>query len=164
MRSGVAPAAAIVVLGASLRADGGLTRALDERVRVGVDLWRRQLAPVVIMTGGGSGVRVEADAMAARAAELGVPMAALRCEREARNTAENAFNVAADLEPGTRVWVVTQPFHLRRSMYHFRRAGLTPLAWHNDASIQFERPASLRWIAREYLAWLLVPVRNLRQG
>ena len=159
MRSRATPAAAIVVLGASLRADGGLTAALDERVLVGVELWRRRLAPLVIMTGRG-----EADAMAARAAQLGLPATALRREREARNTAENARNVAAGLESGVRVWLVTQPFHLRRSMYYFRRAGLTPLAWHIDASLQFERPGALRWIAREYLAWLAVPLRNRRRG
>ena len=142
---------AIVVLGAPLAADGGLAPLVDERVRVGVDLWQRRLAARLVVTGAG-----EAEAMAARATELGVPADAIVIEPRARSTAENAACVAALLPARAAVWLVTQPFHMRRAMLCFRRAGLEPLAWHIHGSIQHTDPArSLRWIAREYpaLAW-----------
>lgn len=145
---------AVVVLGARLRRDGGLTAALEERVRVGVGLWRRGIAPILVMTGGGPPGREEAPTMASYAAELGVPRELLRTEARAGNTAENARFVAAMLRPRARVWLVTQPFHLRRAMYWFRKAGLIPLAWHIEDSVQYRDLRScLRWVAREYAAW-----------
>ncbi len=145
---------AIVVLGARLRRDGGLTVALEERVRVGVALWRRGIAPLLVMTGGGPPGCAEAPAMAAYAAELGVPRELLRIEARALNTADNARFVAAMTKPRARVWLVTQPFHLRRAMYWFRKAGLIPLAWHIEDSVQYRDLGScLRWVAREYAAW-----------
>lgn len=155
------PADAIVVLGARLRADGALTAALEERVRVGAALYRRGVAPLVVVTGGGPTGSEEAPAMAARARSRGVPPGRLRIEPRARNTAENARFVAALLAPGARVWLVTQPFHLRRAMYWFRKAGLIPLAWHIENSLQYRNPAlALRWIGREYAAWLELVLRG----
>ena len=81
------PADAIVVLGTPLGARHGLTDVGEERVRAGVRLWQRGLAPILCLSGGGNR-RIapdrprEADVMAARAHELGVPVSALRVERE----------------------------------------------------------------------------------
>jgi uncharacterized SAM-binding protein YcdF (DUF218 family) len=51
------------------------------------------------------------------------------------------------------VWLVSQPFHLRRAAFLFRKCGLEPLAWHLDDSLQYRWPRlGLRWIAREYAA------------
>jgi uncharacterized SAM-binding protein YcdF (DUF218 family) len=146
---------AIVVLGSPLRPDGQIGAALDERVRAGVALWRLGAAPIVCVTGGGPPGRAEADAMAERALGLGLPAAALRIERASRNTAENARLTAVLL--GTdrcrTVWLVSQPFHLRRAAFLFRKVGLEPLAWHVDDSLQYRWPRlGLRWIAREYAA------------
>jgi uncharacterized SAM-binding protein YcdF (DUF218 family) len=139
---------AVVVLGAPVGAGGTIGPVLDERIRVGVDLCRRGLAPRLVVTGAG-----EAAAMAARAAELGLPPAAIVIEPEARSTEQNATRVAALLPPGAAVWLVTQPFHMRRAMLWFRRAGLRPLAWHIHGSIQHQEPDRfLKWIAREYAA------------
>ncbi len=158
LRSAPRPADAIAVLGARLDRSGRVTPALAERVDAGVELWRRGLAEAVWMTGGGPPGRVEADAMAAHARQRGLPESALRLERRAHNTASNARNLAALLPPGARVWVVTQPFHLRRAVYWFRRAGLVPLGWHIAASVQYRSPAALRWILREYLALAAAPL------
>src|SRR5688500_7244877 len=61
------------------------------RVERGVALFRRGLAPILIVTGGrapdGS---IEADVMARYARSLGVPEDAIRREPRARDTAENA--------------------------------------------------------------------------
>jgi len=152
---------AIVVLGTPLGARHGLTDVGEERVREGVRLWQRGLAPILCVSGGGPGHidpgrPREADVMAARAGELGVPAAALRVERESLSTADNARLSAALLasEGCTRVWLVSQPFHTRRCRYWFRRVGMEALAWYDDESVEFREPRlALPWIAREYVAW-----------
>jgi len=162
VRDGVEVADAIVVLGAPLRADGTLSGVSEERVQTGVELWRRGFAPVLVISGGGPGRLLpdkprEADAMAARARELGVPDDALRVERESLSTADNARNTARLLaaEGRHRVWLVTQPFHTRRARAWFRRAGLEALSWYPDDSIQYRLPRhGLRWVVNEYAAWL----------
>jgi uncharacterized SAM-binding protein YcdF (DUF218 family) len=160
---------AIVVLGTPLSAANSLTDVAKERVRGGVGLWQRGLAPIVCLSGGGAR-RIapdrprEADAMAAHAEELGVPASALRVERDSLSTADNARLSAAMLgaEGCRRVWVVTQPFHTRRSRFWFRRVGLEALAWYDDDSVEFRDPRrALNWIAREYVAWMRMAAIDL---
>ena len=164
------PADAIVVVGAPLAPGGGLSSVGEERVRAGVELWHRGLAPLLCCSGGGpgrltDGAAREADVMAARARELGVPEAALRVERDSLSTADNARMTAALLASDgcRRVWLVTQPFHTRRARLWFRRAGFETLAWYDDDSVQFRRPRSgLAWVAREYGAWVRMAAWDVR--
>ena len=159
---GEGEAGAILVFGAPLRPDGSLSPLLEERVRAGVDLYRRGLAPLLCLSGGRSPLhpwapQAEADAMAELARTLGVPEAALRLERKARSTEENALLSARLLRPEgvRRVWLVTQRFHLRRAAYHARRAGLEPLAHRIVGGLEDRRPTrALVWALREYGAWL----------
>jgi uncharacterized SAM-binding protein YcdF (DUF218 family) len=160
---------AIVVLGTPLSSENRLTDVARERVRGGVGLWLRGMAPIVCLSGGGAH-RIapdrprEADVMAAHAEQLGVPASALRVERESLSTADNARLSAAILrsEGCRRVWVVTQPFHTRRSRYWFRRVGLEALAWYDDDSVEFRDPRrALNWIAREYVAWMRMAAIDL---
>lgn len=151
---------AIVVLGSRLRPDGSLTQVGDERVRAGATLWHQGRAPVLALTGGrdplGGAAVAEAVALAARARDLGVPASALRIEAESSNTADNARFTAKILLAENRrtVWVVTQPFHLRRALFWFRRAGLDPLGHRIENSLQDREPAlAIKWIAQEYVSW-----------
>ena len=159
-RSDRQEADAVVILGAPLAAEGGLTEIVDERVRAGVSLFRAGLARRVCLSGGigrrARGRGPEAAAMAARARELGVPEDALVVDDASANTRENALFSARLLLPvHRRVWVVTQPFHMRRALFWFRRAGFEPLGWHIDDSVQYRHPwRGLKWVVREYGAWL----------
>lgn len=154
------PADAAVVLGCRLERDGGLSPVGEERVAAGVEVWRRGLAPVLALTGGSdvlaSSRVAEAEAMARRARALGAPDSALRIEPSSRNTADNARFTAKLLLPEgrQRVWIVTQPFHLRRALFWFRRAGFDPLGWHIADSLQYRQPQSgTRWVLTEYVSW-----------
>ncbi|MEP7124376.1 MAG: YdcF family protein [Byssovorax sp.] len=162
-----ATADAIVILGAPIRGDGALSPQADERVRVGVGLYRSGLADVIAVVGGHcprgfEHTPAEAEGMARNVRALGVPEAAIRVDRLSNSTVTNAARAAAILLPEgrRRVWLVTQPFHLRRARFHFRRAGFETLGWHIDESLQYQRPdLALRWIAREYAAWALALAR-----
>jgi len=146
---------AIVVLGAPLTRDARLSPVLDERVQAGLALWRAGAAPRICVTGGASRGGVEAVAMAEALRGHGVPDHALIVEPTARTTAENAARVAELLGPGRAVWLVTQPFHLRRARWLFRRVGLAPRCWRIDGGLQDQDARrALRWIGREYAAWL----------
>jgi uncharacterized SAM-binding protein YcdF (DUF218 family) len=149
---------AVVVLGSPLRADGELTAVGAERVNAGIGLWRQVQAPLLVMTGGRSPrahhALSEAEAMAAEAIRQGVPSEAVVIEGRSRTTHENAQRCAELLLPGrTRVVLVTQPFHLRRAVLWFRRAGFDAHGHLIRDSLQFREPArGLRWVLREYLA------------
>ena len=150
----VTTADAIVVLGTQLADDDTLTRVGEERVSAGVALWRRGIAPRLVMTGGRSRFArhrlPEAVAMGRRAEALGVPFAAMAIESRSSTTAENAFRCAA-LLGGGRVVLVSQPFHLRRARLWFRRAGFDAVGFAVEDSIQFREPRlGLRWVVREY--------------
>jgi uncharacterized SAM-binding protein YcdF (DUF218 family) len=156
-RDRVDQADAIVVLGAPLRPDGSLSDVVEERVRAGVALWQRGVAPLLCCTGGrGPGIvaaRAEAEVMGERAEALGVSKGAILLEVESSNTSRNASNIERLLrERGlSSVVVVSQPFHLRRSVLWFQRVGLVARGWHIGDSLQYEHPQrALRWITKEY--------------
>jgi uncharacterized SAM-binding protein YcdF (DUF218 family) len=115
---------AIVILGAAIGSNGEPSDTLLERIEVGVELWKRGLAPRVVVTGRG-----EAGPMAQACERRGVPRSALVEEPRARSTRENALEVARLLGRGTPVLIVTQPYHQRRALACFRRAGLVAERW-----------------------------------
>ncbi|MBK8252902.1 MAG: YdcF family protein [Polyangiaceae bacterium] len=159
---------AIIILGAPIRDAEQLPPLAEERVRVGVDLFRRGLADVICITGGhcprsARGSVAEAEGMARWVRRAGVPDSALRVDRKAASTLENAQRAAELLFPEgrRRVWLVTQPFHLKRAIYLFRRAGFDPLGHVIKGGVQDRYDmASLRWITREYGAWALALSRR----
>ena len=147
---------AIVVLGAPLLPSGRLSDVLIERVEAALALWRAGGAPLVCVTGGDTGAgHNEADAMGEALLAGGLPADALRLERAARSTTENARLTAALLAAdGVRsVWVVSQPFHGRRARRCFRASGFDVRVWPITDSVELRHPArGLRWIVREYAA------------
>jgi uncharacterized SAM-binding protein YcdF (DUF218 family) len=154
---------AIVVLGAPLGPGDALSPILAERVAAAAALWRAGGGRLVIATGGvtqGAG-RAEADVMAQALRELGVPE--VIAERASRTTRENARFTKPTLDAhGVRsLWIVTQPFHGRRSARLFRRAGFDAHVWHIAESIEYrDRRRAMRWLVREYAAWARLLVRH----
>jgi len=126
------PADAIVVLGnrPPVEPDGSVRFETQKRVEAGVRVYRRGLAPILLMAGGPApSGHVEAEVMRDLAIELGVPAAAIRIEPRSTDTIENArFGVTVLCEgreqPCTpEVIVVTSPYHLRRAEHLFECAG-----------------------------------------
>lgn len=142
----------LVVLGAALAPDGTLGPALAERVEEGAAAFRRGLAPAMIVTGA-----LEAEAMRARAVALGVPKAAILLEPTARTTRENALASSALMRAHgfSRALIVTQPFHVRRSVAAFRRVGVEadPLPFRSAVT-------TARQAAREYVALAVYAARG----
>jgi len=151
---------AIVVLGAPLR-DDALTPPLAERIAAAAELYHAGGAPLVVATGGVThgASRSEAAAIAEGLRARGVPDVLV--EERSQTTAENATMTAAMLGDKRRVWLVTQPFHGRRSARLFRRAGFDAHVWHIANSLEYrDRRRALRWVAREYVAWAALLLRG----
>jgi uncharacterized SAM-binding protein YcdF (DUF218 family) len=114
------------VLGCRLFPGGRPSERLRRRVRLGVGLHREGAAPLIVMSGGGTGPVSEAAVMRDLAQEAGVPETALLLDLESRNTFENAANTARLLQAvgKSRVVLVSDRAHLPRAARLFRRAGL----------------------------------------
>ncbi len=148
---------ALVVLGAMVLPDGRPSAAMARRVEAAVGLYHRDVAPVVVMSGGAVGHPTpEARAMADLAVAAGVPENSLILELSSRNTWQNAREVAAlaRARGWTRMMVVSDSFHLPRARDMFRRHGLRV-----DGHPATRRPGDHRlswWLAhgREGLSWI----------
>jgi uncharacterized SAM-binding protein YcdF (DUF218 family) len=121
------PAAeAIVVLGCRLDVQGGPSERLRLRVARAIELYHAGAAPLLLLSGGGSGPVAEATIMRDLALAAGIPENALLRETDSRNTVENAVNSARLLRERavTRIVLVSDRTHLPRAALLFRLAGL----------------------------------------
>jgi uncharacterized SAM-binding protein YcdF (DUF218 family) len=125
------PAGAIVVLGAAQYV-GRPSPVLRARLDHAIQLWRRNLAPTMIVTGGtGVGDTTSEAAVSQRyAVQRGVPVTAILLETEGRTTSESMEGVAALMGSRNRrdVLLVSDPFHMLRLTILARRHGLIPYA------------------------------------
>ena len=134
---------AIVVLGGGIGAahppeqpDPHLNEGGD-RVWHAARLWKRGLAPRIIVSGGsflaqhGGPPTTEADAMRVFLVDLGVPADAITDEGKALNTIENIRNVRAIIGTG-KVALVTSAYHMPRALQLAARAGLNVGAFPTD--------------------------------
>jgi uncharacterized SAM-binding protein YcdF (DUF218 family) len=124
------PAAAIVVLGAAQYV-GHPSPVLRARLDHAVSLWRRGLAPRMVLTGGTGEGDTTSEAVVSRhfVVQQGVPDSAILLETKGRTTSESLRAVAAMMtaERSDTVILVSDPFHMLRLAILARRFGLTPL-------------------------------------
>jgi len=160
-------AQAIVVLGAGVE-DGVLTDASLRRALGGVTLYRRGLAPLLVMLGpGDAGKPTEAEVRVRLAADLGVPAGALLAEPRGRTTREEARVSWEVLSPrgAPRILLVTGGHHMARAAALFRRAGFDVLA----APVEelpggAQRPQARLELARGLLRELIARAYNRAAG
>jgi uncharacterized SAM-binding protein YcdF (DUF218 family) len=160
------PAAAIVVLGAA-QYDGRPSPVLRARLDHGVALWRRGVAPHMIVTGGGRAGDRSTEAAAGRryVVAQGVPDSAVLLESEGQSTSESLRAVAALLgelrrtAPAGSVAAaapsavfVSDPFHMLRVGVLARRYGIVAYTSPTPTSPISANPRlALEYLARESL-------------
>ena len=122
-------AGAIVVLGAAQYV-GRPSPVLRARLDHAVALWRQELAPVLIVTGGrGTGdTTSEAEVSQRYAIQRGVPREAILLETQGRTTSQSMAGVVVLMNARHRkdVLLVSDPFHMLRLTILARRHGLEP--------------------------------------
>ncbi len=123
------PAQAIVVLGAAQYA-GRPSPVLRARLDHAVGLWKRDLASLLILTGGTGIGDTTSEAAVGRtyAKRRGVPDTLILVENEGRTTSESMKAVAGMLEVRGlhTALLVSDPFHMLRLRILARRFGFTP--------------------------------------
>ena len=127
-RDDARPADAIIVLGAAAY-DAKPSPVLEERIRHGIDLYRRGLAPKLIFTGGygGVGARFSESQVARRyALRQGVPDKAILIESLSRNTHDNLRQASLLMQQHQLhdVIVVSDPLHMARALRISKELGI----------------------------------------
>ena len=157
------PADVAIVLGARAYADGEPSLPLAQRVRTGCDLYRENLVPFLVFSGGpGDGVIDEPQAMTMYAERFGVPPAAVISDPAGLNTeatVQNTLRLAAQRR-FTRLIVVSHFYHLPRIKMTYRRFGADVATV--PARIDRFTPDILFNIAREVPALWVYYLRALR--
>jgi uncharacterized SAM-binding protein YcdF (DUF218 family) len=125
------PSDAIVVLGAAVWPGPRPSPALKGRVERAAQLYKAGFAPHVVTTGGSAGnLPSEAEIAASVLLEYGVPESAILIESQATSTEESARYVSQMLR--ARGWsslvVVSDGYHLTRSLWLFRKEGIATSA------------------------------------
>ena len=149
------PASAIVVLGAAQYV-GRPSPVLRARLDHAIELWKRGLAPLLIVTGGrGDGDTTSEAAVSRRyAMRRGVPDSAIVLESKGRTTRESLQGVVAIMHGHAKqdVILVSDPFHMLRLSIVARRLGLEPLTSPTRTSpIAQSRDQNWRYVLNESL-------------
>ncbi len=114
----------ILILGTGLNENGTPIDRLADRVEVGVEAYKIGLADKIIMSGDRSGEAYdEPTAMKNYAIQLGVPEEDIICDFIGYSTHESMYNFKTTY-PNSSVIVVTQEYHLYRSLYLCREQGI----------------------------------------
>ncbi len=152
-RDSARPAGAIVVLGAAQYA-GRPSPVLEARLDHAIRLYRRSIAPVIIVTGGkqAGDISSEAATGARYARQHGVPASALILESESRSTSEQMHAVARIVR--TRrfdsVVLVSDRFHMLRLLLTAWKLDLRAYGSPTRSSpISLTEQAGIRYILAE---------------
>ena len=121
------PADAVVVLGSYMGTDGTLSAASLQRAVRGIQLYRRGLAPLLVMAGAQQGPLAEAEVRAALAREFGVPGEAVLAEAGGKTTHDEALRIHRLLQARgvNDLLLVTSMEHMPRAREEFERQGFT---------------------------------------
>jgi vancomycin permeability regulator SanA len=114
---------AIVVPGAGLRPDGSPSTYLRRRLDAAAELYSRGVAPVVLVSGDAHDDYDEPGSMRAWLLDRGVPDDAILLDREGFDTHATCTRAVSEYGVATAV-VVTQDYHLPRTLFSCRVAGL----------------------------------------
>lgn len=131
--------------------DGELTDNSLRRTVHGIRLYRRGLAPRMVLLGSEYHGVVEAEVRARYAIDLGVPGEALVIEPRASSTGDEARQVSARLgrRRGATVLLVTGLHHMPRARQAFEREGLAVVtAPVLEDSLRPQRPQARLALAR----------------
>lgn len=137
----------IVCLGAGMSADGTLHGPAIKRVETCAELYAKGIAPRVHFTGGRRVPDGPAagDQMAKLAISLGVPDGAISRENESLSTLQNALFSQPMLADADTILIVTEAFHLPRSVTSFRLLGPQSATMYMSEPVRLRDDGSPDW-------------------
>jgi SanA protein len=124
-----------VVLGALVFRDGRLSYVLADRVDTAIDLYRKKKVDKILLTGDHGRVSYdEVNAMRRYALKHGIPPEDVFMDHAGFSTYESMFR-ARDVFRVKSAIIVTQRFHLARSVYTARALGIDAMGVEADRHI-----------------------------
>lgn len=149
------PADAIIVLGAAAY-DSRPSPVFEERIRHGLALYRRGLAPRLIFTGGfgGKGARFAESEVARRyALRHAIPEEAILIETRSRSTRQNLIYARELMRRHGigKVILVSDPMHMARALRLSRELGIDAVASATPSTRFRSLRTSWRFLAQEVL-------------
>lgn len=140
----------IIVLGAGIRANGSPTWMLEDRIIVGDKLYQENAAKKIIMSGDhGREEHDEVNSMKNYAMNEGVPSEDIFMDHAGFETYDSLYR-AKEVFGAKKVIIVTQKYHLYRSLYIAQSLGLD--ACGVDSELRFYSKKMAYWQFREWLA------------
>ena len=114
----------ILILGCGIRDDGTPSVMLRDRLRRGVELYQLGAAPKLLMTGDHGRVNYdEVYTMKAFAVDKGIPSGDVFMDHAGFSTYESMYR-AKEIFQADKIIIVTQTYHLFRSIYIARSLGI----------------------------------------
>jgi uncharacterized SAM-binding protein YcdF (DUF218 family) len=150
-----APADVIIVLGARVMPDGGLSTTLYYRVNAALDAYNAGLGEYIIACGarGDDEPASEADTIAAYLIGRGVPPDVIIKDLNSYNTYENLINAKALMEERglSTAIITTSNYHVQRALWLCESLGIDA----RGIGAQASNYPFLRWMMRlrETVAW-----------
>jgi SanA protein len=146
----VPPHHVAIVLGAGVRGERP-TAVLARRIEAAARLYQAGRVAKILMTGdGGDEFYDEPAAMQSYAIQLGVPEDDIVLDNDGRRTYDSCYRARAVFDVEEAV-IVTQPFHLPRSLYLCETLGIRATGLAADQS-RFSLRLRLIWELREAVA------------
>ena len=122
----------VIVLGCKVKENGVPSDMLRDRLTRGVELYRLGAAPKILMSGDhGREDYNEVGAMKSFAEEAGVPSEDVFMDHAGFSTYETMYR-AKEVFKARRVIIVTQEYHLYRSLYIAKKLGLEAVGVSSD--------------------------------
>lgn len=114
----------IVVLGCKVHSDGTPSDMLEDRLKRGVALYDLGIAPKLLMSGDHGTVNYdEVDSMKRYAVDAGIPSADVFMDHAGFSTYETMYR-AKEIFGADKILIVTQEYHLYRSLYIAEALGI----------------------------------------
>lgn len=151
----------VLVLGAAVRKDGSPSYMLKDRLDVGILLYKKGIAPKLLLSGDHGQVRYdEVNAMKTYALEAGVPIDDIFLDHAGFSTYESVYR-AKDIFQVEKAIIVTQGYHQPRALYGCDKMGIQ--AWGAAADqvrYRGQHMRDLREIAardKDFVKWMFKP-------
>lgn len=151
----------IMVLGASVNPDGSPGNMLRDRLDTAIELYHKGVAPKLLLTGDdGQVIYNEVQVMKDYAISAGVPERDIVLDHAGFSTYESAYRAAAVFK-AERMIVVTQQYHLYRSLYGCKHMGIEVLGAASNQDVytgqDFREIREVLARDKDFVKWIFKP-------
>lgn len=149
-RPNISPADAVVVLGAAIN-----TPALYHRSLEGLEIYQSGKAKIIVASGGRiSNKDISEAGYIAKVIQQQAKGVPIILEDQSRDTYENLINTRAKIGAGKSLIIVSDNFHMARSVLLAKRLGFKPVYWSSPNPDYFSVRELGYYFGREILAMI----------